>query len=182
MSGARRAFGRPGGALRTLVLLGGAAALPCTATPGTGAGAEAVDAATAGRCALQLVEHRSGRPLQRLPLAATRPEAQIAFTHSVLGTPVVDRYVWRRDGGRWRAHLVEEFFVGDGYGLPHAAGPGERLQRAGEGWRLLLDRVVDPLVVLPLPEQQMRLKTRGQAPQLLGELSRASVAITFDCR
>jgi hypothetical protein len=55
----------------------------------------------------------------------TRPRAGTAhrFEHSVLGTPVEDRYRFTPRG--WRA-LVEERFDGEGYGLPHAAGPGER--------------------------------------------------------
>lgn len=92
-------------------------------------------------CELRLAEYRSGRELLRVPLAA--PQLRVAFTHSVLGTPVEDRYHWR--GGAWR--LVEERFEGQGYGLPHAAGPGERLERDGKGWRLRLDRAVQPLLL-----------------------------------
>jgi hypothetical protein len=92
-------------------------------------------------CELRLAEHRSGRELLRAPLAA--PQLRVAFTHSVLGTPVEDRYQWR--SGAWR--LVEERFEGQGYGLPHAAGPGERLERDGNGWRLRLDREVQPLLL-----------------------------------
>ncbi len=126
-------------------------------------------------CELVLAEHRSGRELVRLPLDPALPAARIAFTHSVLGTPVSDHYVWRADAGQWRAHLVEERFEGDGYGLPHAAGPGESLSRDGEGWRLRLDRIVHPLVVLPLPAQEMRIVV-GERPALpLGSLSRHSI-------
>lgn len=132
--------------------------------------------APAGACELVLSEHRSGRELLRLPLDAAQLTFEIVFEHSVLGTTVVDRYVPRRDGAAWRAHLVEERFRGEGYGLPHAAGPGETLQRDGDGWRLVLDRVVDPLVVLPLPAQQMRVRAGGRE-QLLGELSTRSVAL-----
>jgi hypothetical protein len=136
-------------------------------------------APAAGRgCELVLAEHRSGRELARLPLDAALPSAQIAFTHSVLGTPVADQYVWRADdNGQWRAHLIEERFEGDGYGLPNAAGPGETLARDGDGWRLRLDRVVHPLVVLPLPSQQMRVVIGDRAAVLLGALSRASIAM-----
>jgi hypothetical protein len=130
----------------------------------------------AHECELVLAEHRSGRELVRLPFEGASPAARIAFTHSVLGTPVVDRYVWRHDAGQWRAHLVEERFEGDGYGLPNAAGPGETLTRDGNGWRLRLDRVVDPLVVRPLPEQQMRVVIGERPALLLGSLSRASVS------
>jgi hypothetical protein len=133
----------------------------------------------ASACELVLSEHRSGRELLRLPLDATRPQFEIAFEHSVLGTTVIDRYVPRHDGSRWRAHLVEERFRGEGYGLPSAAGPGERMQRDGDGWRLQLDRVVEPLVVLPLPSQRMRVRA-GEQERLLGELSPRSVALRVD--
>jgi hypothetical protein len=36
--------------------------------------------------------------------------------------------------------LVEERFEGEGYGLPSAAGPGERLLRDGAGWRVSLPK------------------------------------------
>jgi hypothetical protein len=128
-------------------------------------------------CELVLSEQRGTRELQRLPLAAQAPRFEIAFEHSVLGTTVTDRYVARRDAaGAWRAHLIEERFRGEGYGLPHAAGAGERLQRDGDGWRLLLDRVVDPLVVRPLPAQRMRVRAEG-GEQLLGALSEGPVAL-----
>jgi len=130
----------------------------------------------ASACELVLSEHRSGRELARLPLAGARPEARVAFTHSVLGTPVADRYQWRHDGAGWRAHLVEERYEGDGYGLPNAAAAGETLVRTGAGWKLSLDRVVDPLVVLPLPAQRMRVAVEGRPPLLLGSLTRVSVA------
>lgn len=130
----------------------------------------------ASGCELVLTEHRAGRELLRLPLDAARPQFEIAFEHSVLGTPVVDRYVPRTDGSRWRAHLVEERFRGEGYGLPSSAGPGERMHRDGDGWRLVLDRVVDPLVVRPLPAQRMRVRAEGRE-QLLGALSEGSVAL-----
>lgn len=109
-------------------------------------------AATAAACELVLSEHRSGAELTRLPLDAATPQIRIAFEHSVLGSTVIDRYRFAP-----QAHLVEERFDGQGYGLPHAAGPGETLIRDGAGWRLLLDRRVHPLVVRPLPQQRMRL-------------------------
>ena len=126
-------------------------------------------------CELVLTEHRSGRALTRLPLNPAQPAADVAFTHSVLGTPVLDRYVWRHSAQGWRAHLVEERFEGEGYGLPSAAGPGERLLRHGAGWRLLLDRVVEPLVVLPLPAQSMRVVLPNGREVLLGQLSPKSI-------
>jgi len=108
-------------------------------------------------CELVLTEHRSGILLTRLPLNSNLPSADIAFTHSVLGTPVLDRYVWKSSPQGWQAHLIEERFEGEGYGLPSQAASGERLERHGSGWRLHLNRVVDPLVVLPLPAQSIRV-------------------------
>lgn len=127
-------------------------------------------------CELVLSEHRSARPLARLALDPVRPAARIAFTHSVLGTPVVDHYEWRQHGdGSWRAHLVQEHFEGEGYGLPYAAGPGETMTRDGNGWRLHMDRPVDPLVVLPLPAQSMRVLIGDRPALLLGSLSQQSI-------
>lgn len=129
-----------------------------------------VPAATLG-CELMLSEHRSGRELLRLPLDSDAPGLRLAFEHSVLGTTVVDRYVMRP-----QAYLVEESFEGEGYGLPHAAGPGEELLRSGAGWRLKLDRLVQPLVVRPLPAQRMRLLL-PDAPLLLASLSQEAVEL-----
>ena len=120
-------------------------------------------------CELVLRDHRSGAELQRLPLDARSPELRIAFVHSVLGTPVVDRYRFTP-----QARLVEEVFEGEGYGLPHAAGPGETLTRAGAGWRLQIDRPVHPLVVRPLPQQRMRLLLPHRE-WLLGEISTQAI-------
>lgn len=108
--------------------------------------------ALASGCELVLREYRSGVELQRLPLDAGAPELGIAFEHSVLGTTVVDRYRFAPT-----ARLVEERYAGDGYGLPHAAGPGETLRRDGDSWVLQLNRPVHPLVVRSLPQQHMRL-------------------------
>jgi len=126
-------------------------------------------------CELVLTEHRSGILLTRLPLNSNLPSADIAFTHSVLGTPVLDRYVWKSSSQGWRAHLIEERFEGEGYGLPSQAAPGERLEGHGSGWRLHLNRVVDPLVVLPLPAQSMRVVLPDQREFLLGQLSLKSI-------
>lgn len=128
-------------------------------------------------CELVLTEHRSGRQLARLVVNPEQPSVDVAFTHSVLGTPVLDRYVWRVGPKAWRAHLVEERFEGEGYGLPSSAATGERLLRDGSGWRLQLDRVVDPLVIVPLPAQSMRLVLADQRVVLLGQLSQKSIEI-----
>lgn len=137
--------------------------------------------APAGACELVLSEHRSGQPLARLVLSESQPAFDIAFTHSVLGTPVLDRYRWHSapDGGH--AELVEEWFDGEGYGLPASAGTGETLSRVttpeGPRWRLQTSRTVHPLVVRPLPAQRMRVLVEGQAPLLLGALSTQAVLL-----
>ncbi len=126
-------------------------------------------------CELVLSEQRSTRELLRLPLDAQTPEMRIAFAHSVLGTPVVDLYRFDALGAR----LVEEHFEGEGYGLPHAAFAGERLERDGAGWRLRLDRPVQPLVVRPLPALGMRLLV-GTQQWRLADLT--DVGIEFTAR
>lgn len=123
-------------------------------------------------CLLHLTEHRSGRLLASLPVPGMPAEAVIAFQHSVLGTTVRDRYRFTP-----QARLVEEHFEGDGYGLPHAAGPGEQLLRDGAGWRLLTDRPVHPLVVRPLPATGMRLELGGQR-HALADWSDQAILIT----
>ncbi len=144
----------------------------------------------ASACTLVLAEHRSARELLRLPLDPSAPEVRVSFTHSVLGTPVEDRYRFRPDAEGWRAHLIEERWAGEGYGLPIAAGPGETLERDGEGWRLTLDRRVHPLVVRPLPAQRMRVQAGvrpgrnngSPAPLLLGTLSPHAIEMRVeDC-
>jgi hypothetical protein len=100
---------------------------------------------------------------------------EIVFTHSVLGTTVIDRYDWRVGEAGWYAQLVEERFEGEGYGLPAQAAAGEVLLREGAGWRLLLQRRVDPLVVRPLPAQHVRLRLPQQTEMLLGSLSTQSI-------
>lgn len=112
----------------------------------------AAPAAGVGACELRLLEHRSGQLLMRLPLDPTSATLQVAFEHSVLGTTVIDTYRFTP-----AAVLIEESFEGEGYGLPHAAGPGERLSRQGVRQRLQLNRRIDPLIIRPLPEQRMRL-------------------------
>ena len=61
-------------------------------------------------------------------------------------------------------------------GRTRFAGPGETLQRDGAGWRLLLDRAVDPLVVRPLPAQRMRI-VLADRELLLATLSSAAIEI-----
>lgn len=124
-------------------------------------------------CELLLTAHRSGQELLRLPINAAAPELRIAFEHSVLGTTVIDRYVFSP-----HARLIEERFSGVGYGLPSAAGPGERLERIGESeiWRLQLDRPVQPLVVRPLPALRMRLLL-DEGDLLLSKLSDVAIEI-----
>jgi hypothetical protein len=131
-------------------------------------------AGPAAACQLSLLEHRTGRELLRTALPL--PQLRVAFTHSVLGTPVEDRYLWR--AGAWR--LVEERFDGEGYGLPHIAAQGERIERAGAGWRLLLDREVTPLVVRALPAQQMRLLLDDGRVWPLADLGAPSIEIRVE--
>ena len=148
-----------------------ARAAACVAVAGVSALGHAGAAGPTAACELLVTEHRSARLLLRVPL----PEAgvRIGFVHSVLGTPVEDHY--RRRDGAW--HLVEERFEGQGYGLPHAAGPGERLLTDGGTSRLLLDRRVEPLVVRPLPAQRMRLLLDDGRQWLLGDLTPAAVQL-----
>lgn len=130
----------------------------------------------AAACELVLAEHRGGRVLTRVPMDVAQPTVTIAFEHSVLGTTVLDRYEFKP-----HAVLVEERFDGSGYGLPHTAGPGERLVRDGDGWRLELRRAVAPLVVRPLPAQNMRLLLRG-GPLRLASLSPHGIELQLrDC-
>ncbi len=138
-----------------------------------GAAARAGDgrvAASPPACELRLTDHRSGRELRRLPLDPLVPEIRIAFEHSVLGTTVVDRYRFTP-----AAVLVEEEFEGEGYGLPAAPGPGERLERVGARQRLILSRAVDPLVVRPAGVARTRvLHPAGEV--ILASLGASSVA------
>ncbi|MFN0183314.1 MAG: DUF1850 domain-containing protein [Aquabacterium sp.] len=129
-------------------------------------------ALAAPRCELVLSDHRAGTELARLPLDSAAPQVRVAFVHSVLGTPVVDHYRFTP-----QARLVEERFEGEGYGLPHAAGPGQTLRRDGTGWVLQLDRAVDPLVVRALPAQRMRLLLDDGTELPLGTLGAASIRI-----
>jgi hypothetical protein len=128
-------------------------------------------AASPGGCELHLSEHRSGRELARVALDAQAPEIRIAFEHSVLGTTVIDRYRFTP-----APLLVEEEFEGEGYGLPAAPGPGERLERVGQRQRLTLVRPVDPLVVRALAAPRMRLLL-PQGELLLSSLGVPAVAI-----
>lgn len=157
--------------MQRAALVAGALLTSTVATMSTWAAA--ATAATA--CELVLIEHRSGRELARLALDPARPAARLAFTHSVLGTPVEDHYEWRQHGPGLQAHLVLERFEGEGYGLPNAAAPGETLVRDGPGWRLTLDRVVHPLVVPTV--QGMRLSVADRPALILSTLSPKSIAL-----
>lgn len=135
-------------------------------------------AAQAG-CELVLTDHRGDRKLARWELPQA-PRFTIRFTHSVLRTSVRDTYEMRRHPQGWRAHLLEERFDGEGYGLPHAAlGPGESLHPTQTGWLLRLNRPVDPLVVRPTPEQDAWLEVGGRSVRLL-DLGRVPMLVTLD--
>lgn len=133
-------------------------------------------------CDLVISEHRSGQEVLRWPIAKIPMEFEVSFMHSVLGTPVLDRYEFRWHQGQWRAFLVQEVHEGQGYGLPYGATEaGQTYERTAEGWRLTLNRLVDPLVQLPLPSQRVRLAMAGQSV-LLGDLSKRSLLIELrDC-
>lgn len=133
-------------------------------------------------CDLVVSEHRSGKEVLRWPSNTTPVRFEVSFTHSVLGTPVLDRYEFRFERGQWRAYLVEEIHEGQGYGLPYGATEsGQQYERVGDGWRLTLNRLVDPLVQLPLPSQNIRLTMQDKSV-LFGDLSRRSLLIELrDC-
>lgn len=149
---------------------------------GTAAALLALAAAPSLACALVFSEHRSGSERLRWPLPGGPTPFSILFTHSVLGTPVADRYEWRATSSGWQAHLVEERFEGQGYGLPHAAGPGQRIVGEGAVTRLELDRPVHPLVVRPLPAQRMRVVV-GPSDEttavVLADLSQAAIELSL---
>lgn len=119
-----------------------------------------------------------------MPLDPGHLSFEIHFVHSVHSTPVLNRYVWRRGPQGWRAHLIEERFQGEGYGLATAPAAGETLTRVaspgGEAWQLTLDRPVDPLVVRALPAQQMRVSVGDAPPVLLGKLTPGAVHLQLD--
>lgn len=129
-------------------------------------------------CDLVLFEHRSGNEVLRWPVLKQPVKFDVSFTHSVLGTHVVDRYIFRDVEGKLKAFIVEELFEGQGYGLPYGAtSSGEKFERTDQGWRLTMNRMIDPLVQLPLPSQNIRL-TMGEQSVLLGSLSKRSMLIT----
>ncbi len=133
-------------------------------------------------CELLVAEHRSEKPLHSFSLDMQRPQFAIAFEHSVLGTTVVDTYEVRVQQGQPQLWLVQERFRGQGYGLPDAAGPQEQLQRLGDDWLLSLNRLVDPLVIRPLPVTAMRL-TVGSQTWLLADLAHNNTtALRFSAR
>lgn len=129
---------------------------------------------SAPACELLLLEPRTERELQRLRFPnSAEPALTLSFVHSVLGTTVQDHYRWR--AGLWV--LVQESFVGEGYGLPHAAQAGERLTREANGqWTLHTQRVVAPLVVRPV--SQMQLGLAGRSPIRLDTLTTPTVGTT----
>jgi|JI8StandDraft_1071087.scaffolds.fasta_scaffold253223_2 hypothetical protein len=136
---------------------------------------------SASACALVLSEQRTGRVAATWPAHSTPVRLNVSFEHSVLGTTVRDSYEMRWDATQWRAHLIEETFAGEGYGLPYGPQAGEQMVRTATGWRLTLDRVIHPLVLLPLPEQNARI-TFGERTVHLASLSRKSLAVGLqDC-
>jgi len=131
-------------------------------------------------CYLKLTEYRSGRELARLVMREQPVRFSVEFIHSVLGTRVSDRYEMRYVDGRWLAYLIEESFQGQGYGLPYGAtSPGENFERVGDGWRLSMQRVVDPLVQLPIPEQKIDL-VWPEGRVRLANLSKSSIQIILE--
>lgn len=133
-------------------------------------------------CSLVLTEHRTDREVLRWPTTQQPVQFVVSFVHSVLQTPVADKYEFRYREGRWQTYLIEETFQGQGYGLPYGeTSPGETFERTADGWRLSMNRLVDPLVQLPLPSQKVRL-LMGSATVLLSDLSRQSMRIELqDC-
>lgn len=133
-------------------------------------------------CDLVISEHRSEREVLRWPANESPVQFVISFTHSVLGTRVRDLYEFRWYEGEWRAFLIEEVHAGQGYGLPYGATEaGQRYERIADGWRLTLNRLVNPLVQLPLPSQSTILELRDKSV-LLGDLSMRSLLIELsDC-
>jgi len=128
-------------------------------------------------CSLVLTEHRTDHEVLRWPATQQPVQFVVSFVHSVLQTPVADKYEFRHHNGRWQSYLIEETFQGQGYGLPYGAtSPGETFERTPDGWRLSMNRLIDPLVQLPLPSQKVRL-TMGAKTILLADLSRQSMRI-----
>ncbi len=128
-------------------------------------------------CDLVVTEHRADREVLRWPINEQPPTFTVSFIHSVLGTAVVDRYEVRPVLGQWKSFLVEETFEGQGYGLPYGeTSPGERFERTAQGWRLVMNRLVDPLVQLPLASQNVELRLQNRSVRL-ADLSRYSMRI-----
>ena len=125
--------------------------------------------AAALACALVLRTHPQGGELARFNLAT--PLFAVSFTHSVLNTQVTDFYEVRGA----QVKLVAERFEGDGYGLPAAAQPGERLERDGSGSVLHTQRPVDPLLVRASRAQRTTL--HAGRTQLLADLYEGAILI-----
>lgn len=120
-------------------------------------------------CTLVLRTHPQGGELARFNLAT--PLFALSFTHSVLNTRVTDYYEVRGT----QVKLVAERFEGDGYGLPAAAQPGERLEREGSASVLHTQRQVDPLLVRASRAQRTTL--HAGRTQLLAELYEGAILI-----
>lgn len=134
-------------------------------------------------CELTLTEHRSGIEVLSLPVKERPIRFSVSFVHSVLQTPVEDFYEARYQDGRWKMYLVKELHQGQGYGLPYAAtASGESYVHTDKGWLLTMNRLVDPLVQLPLPSQRITLHFQNKSV-LLGSLSKYSMRIEVrDCQ
>ena len=133
-------------------------------------------------CELVLSEHRSGREVLHWPIQQRPIQFSVSFVHSVLGTPVSDVYEARFVDGQWKTYLIQETHRGQGYGLPYSAtSPGETYVHTENGWQLTMNRLVYPLVQLPLPSQRITLHSEGRRV-LFGDLSPRSILVEVrDC-
>ncbi len=124
-------------------------------------------------CELVLSTSPRDEERARWPL---RPRAfSLSFNHSVLGTEVRDDYEVRAQ----RITLVRETFEGEGYGLPAAAQPGERLDHSGSRSVLHTQRTMNPLIVRPSRAQRTRLHLGTQAV-LLADVHEGALKFTLE--